>query len=81
MDFHLCLLFHFKKGGDVMILYWAACVIGACNALYMWANVRIQYGRLKRVVSWVYNPPPIEDWSGVQTLQLQVDLVTGMHSY
>ena len=51
MDFHLCLLFHFKKGGDVMILYWAACVIGACNALYMWANVRIQYGRLKRVVS------------------------------
>ena len=34
-----------------MIVYWAACVIGACIALYMWASVRIQYGRLKRVVS------------------------------
>ena len=58
IDFRLCLLFHFKKGGDVVIVYWAAWVIDACNALYMWASVRIQYGRLKRVVSWVYNPPP-----------------------
>ena len=34
-----------------MFVYWAACVIGACNALYMCASVRIQYGRLKRDVS------------------------------